>query len=48
VLDLDAVNPIVERLQPDQALVEKYQQQRIAADAVAAAVLALEIDTGGC
>lgn len=43
-LALDTINPIVERLQPDPALVDHYEQQRITADAVAAAVLAL--DTG--
>ncbi|HEX7521822.1 MAG TPA: FGGY family carbohydrate kinase, partial [Acidimicrobiia bacterium] len=46
-LDLDAVNPVIERLQPDPALVERYEQQRIASDAVAAAVLGLEIVQGG-
>lgn len=46
-LDLDAVNPIVERLQPDPALVESYERQRATSEAVAAAVLALETGTGG-
>ena len=46
-LDLGAVNPIIERLQPDPVLVDSYKRQRATSEAVAAAVLALETGMGG-
>jgi xylulokinase len=36
---LDAVNPVVERMEPDAGLVERYREVRVISDAAAAAVL---------
>jgi sugar (pentulose or hexulose) kinase len=41
-VELDAVNPVVERLEPDAGLVARYREIRVASDAAAKAALDLE------